>query len=475
MFATVTLTPKKPFMNLRSLATALAGIALAAASLAAAPAAPADLSPAEVAKLGWDALPQILARIKAPVFPSKNFPITEYGAKADGTTDCTDAIAQAIAACNQAGGGHVLVPDGVWRTGGIRLLSNVDLHLADQATLQFVPNDLSKYPKVTIRYEGVERENVAPPIYALDQENIALTGKGTIDGGGEGNWQAVLRPAGQLRPNFVVPFRCQNVLIEGLTVHNSPMWEINPVYCTNVIVRDLNIDSHQGNNDGCDPDSCRYVLIDRCIFNTGDDCIAIKCGKDDDGRRVNLPTEFVVVRNSVMKDGHGGVTLGSECTPGIRNVFVYDCKMDSPSLNAILRFKNGTARGGIIENVFARNIDVGKVAKGTSAAGFLIQYNYGNVRAGQTAYVPILRNVSMSNVKGTAVPGLVAVQAGPTAVLENISISDCTFAGSDPATTEIFKDNIKFTNITILPAGADVGPSAISPNARLPVEPARTP
>lgn len=414
-----------------------------------------DLTPEQVAKLGWDAMPHILAHIQAPKFPNRYFPITVYGARADGTMDCTDAIRQAIEACHAAGGGHVLVPEGTFLTGGIRLLSNVDLHLADNAKLQFVPN-LSEYPQVTIRYEGVERQNVAPPIYALDQENIAVTGRGIIDGGGEANWQSVLRPAGQQRPNFVVPFHCKNVLIEGLTVHNSPMWEINPVYCTNVIVRDLNISSHDANNDGCDPDSCKYVLIDNCIFDTGDDCIAIKCGKDDDGRRVNIPTEFVIVRNSIMKDGHGGVTLGSECTPAIRNIFVENCLMDSPQLNAFFRFKDSPARGGIIENAYMRNVRVGSIARGSSTAGILIQYNYAASRteSPQGAGIPILRNINISNVTGANVPRLVLLQAGPTAVIENIHVTDCTFTGPNPDELTQYEGKITFTNVKILPTTA---------------------
>ncbi len=431
----------------------LAGIEM---SRLGAPAVAADLTPEQVAKMGWDALPVILKHINAPVFPDKNFPITDYGAKADGRTDCTDAIRQAIEACNKAGGGHVLVPNGTFLTGGIRLLSNVDLHLADNATLQFVV-DLSEYPKVLVRHEGVEHTDVAPPIYAFEQENIGVTGKGTIDGGGENNW--VAQVGSNSRPNFVVPFRCKNVLIEGLTVHNSPMWEINPVYCTNVIVRGLNIDSHQANNDGCDPDSCRYVLIDNCTFDTGDDCIAIKCGKDDDGRRVNLPTEFVIVRNSTMKAGHGGVTLGSECTPAIRNVFVEDCKMSSPQLNAFFRFKNSPSRGGIIENAYMRNVDVGSVAKGNSNAGILIQYNY---QSSQGNYIPILRNVNITHVTGANIPKLVLLQAGATAIIENIQVKDCTFTGPNPAELEQNPGQITFTNVTIT-APADAAPPPATP------------
>jgi unsaturated rhamnogalacturonyl hydrolase len=439
-----------------------------------APAAPAaDLAPEEVAKLGWAAVPGILDHIKAPVFPAKNFPITDYGAKADGTTDCTGAIRQAIEACNKAGGGHVVVPDGDWATGPIRLLSNVDLHLADHATLHF-STDVQKYlPLVRVRFEGVECMNFAPPIYAFEQENIGVTGKGTIDGGGQMAWtQAVgarrgaisvnlpveerlMGPGAGLRPNFVQPYRCKNVIIEGLSIRNSPMWEINPVFCTNVIVRNLDIDSHGANNDGCDPDSCEYVLIEGCTFDTGDDCIAIKCGKDDDGRRVNRPTEFVIVRNCTMKDGHGGVTLGSECTPAIRNVFVDHCQMSSPQLNAILRFKNTPVRGGVIENVYARDVSVGSVNK--KNAGFLIEYTYMNSTTGP--YVPVLRNVNATNIRGADVPVLVKLTAGPTAVIENIRISDSVFAGPNPDELLQNAGRITFTNVKILPAGTPLPPT----------------
>ncbi len=428
----------------------------------------ADLTPTEVAKLGWEAVPQILAHIKAPTFPAKNFPITDYGAKADGTTDCTDAIAKAIAACHAAGGGHVVVSDGTWSTGAIRLLSNVDLHLTHKATLQF-STDVTKYlPLVHVRYEGVECMNFCPPLYAFEQENISVSGKGTLDGGGQQAWtravgarraidasvpveQRVMGPNAGLRPNFFQPYRCANVIIDGLTIHNSPMWEINPVFCTNVIVRNLAIDSHGANNDGCDPDSCKYVLIEGCTFDTGDDCIAIKCGKDDDGRRVNQPAEFVIVRDCVMKDGHGGVTLGSECTPAIRNVFVENCRMSSTQLNAVLRFKNTPVRGGVIENVYARNLDVGSVAAGNNRAAFLIEFTYMNSTTGP--YVPVLRNVNVTGVCGADIPRLVSLTAGSTAVIENIRIDDSIFAGPAPAELEQNKGRITFTNVTLLPRG----------------------
>ena len=213
------------------------------------------------------------------------------------------------------------------------------------------------------RWEGVELMNYSPFIYAYEAENIAITGPGTLDGqAGPDHWwdwrgtrpergrpdrrrrEPADRDAGRgvpvaervfgeghfLRPNFIQPYRSRNVLIEGVTIVNSPMWEIHPVLCQSVTVRGVTVNSHGPNNDGCNPESCRDVLIERCTFDTGDDCIALKSGRNDDGRRVNVPVENVVIRDCSMKDGHGGVVIGSEISGGARNVFAERCRMDSP-------------------------------------------------------------------------------------------------------------------------------------------------
>ena len=453
-----------------------------------------DLTTAEVAKLGWDALPQILAHLQAPVFPDKNFPITDFGGHADGMTDNTDAIRRAIEACHNAGGGHVIIPDGVTLTGAVHLLSNVDLHLHSAAsTLKFV-YDRSKYPLVLTRYEGVEVMNYSPLIYAYEQQNIAVTGDGTLDGSssrGEG-WlsgafmnsglpdkrdppikaeqgvpvaERIYGDKGALRPNFFQPYRCTNVLIEGVRVRNSPMWEIHPVLCTNVIVRGLDINCLGANNDGCDPESCKYVLIENCSFATGDDCIAIKAGKNADGRRVNVPCEFVVIRQCLMPTGHGSITMGSECTGGIRNVFAENCRMDSASLTSIVRFKNNAGRGGTIENIYVRNLDVGRIG-GTSTAALSIQYAYAQDPEG--SFIPVLRNVNLTNIKCANIPRVVSIEAVPTAVIEGIHLDNCVMAGADPAALLQYPGLVTFNNVTILPAGADIG----APVAQFPAAPA---
>jgi len=443
----------------------------------------------------WAAVPAILARLHAPVFPDRNFPITDYGAVGDGKTDCTAAIRQAIADCSAAGGGHVVVPTvvvqtrdidassrrwtsqmhvptgGVFLTGAIHLLSNVDLHLADHATLKFF-SDPDKYlPLVFTRFESTECMNYSPLIFAYQQHNIAVTGNGTLDGSGSNttwwDWahrssgdsktlvaasdqgvpaqQRVFGPGHHLRPNFIVPNRCQNVLIQGVTIHNSPMWEINPVLCKNVIVRGVNISSLGPNNDGCDPECSQDVLIENCTFQTGDDCIAIKSGRNDDGRRIGVPSKNIIVRNCHMLDGHGGVVIGSEISGNCSNVFAEDCLMDSPNLNCVLRFKNNAARGGNIHDVYVRDVQVGSVAK----AALLIEYTYQEGAKGP--YIPVLRNVTLSHVTGQDIPRVVTLQTFPAPIIENICLEDCVFHGVKSAEPLLNGDGITYSTVTITP------------------------
>jgi polygalacturonase len=401
-------------------------------------------------------VPGILARIKAPTFPSRTFDVTKYGAVGDGRTDCTAAFRSAIAACNGAGGGRVLVPAGRFLTGAIHLKSNVDLHVAKDATLAFTTDTKAYLPQVPTRFEGMELMGYSPFIYALDQENIAITGEGTLDGqASDENWwewkggakagprsqlparnrlQAMMQtgvPTAQrvfgegdfLRPNFIQPYRCRNVLIEGVTIVRSPMWEINPTLCTNVTVRGVHIDSHGPNNDGCDPDSCRDVLIENCYFDTGDDCIAIKSGRNEDGRRIHVPTENVIIRGCQMKDGHGGVTIGSEISGGVRYVFVERCVMDSPNLDRALRFKNNAARGGVLEHVYMRDVTVGQVAD----AVLSIDFYYEEGQKGD--FIPVVRDVEMRNVTSKKSNYGVYARAYDKSEISNLRFIDCTFDG----------------------------------------------
>ena len=419
----------------------------------------------------------ILARIKAPEFAGRDFVIADFGAAPGG--DCTGAIARAIAACHAAGGGRVVVPEGVWLTGAVHLKSNVNLHLAEGATLRFDPEPAKYLPLVLTRFEGIECMNYSPLIYAIEQENVAITGQGTLDG--SANWEtwwawnnkATGEPTRQvaarkrldqqgtdgmpvaervygeghfLRPNFIQPYRCKNVLIEGVTIINSPMWEIHPVLCTNVIVRGVKVRSLGTNNDGCDPESCRDVLIEDCVFETGDDCIAIKSGRNNDGRRVGVPAENIVIRRCTMKDGHGGVTMGSEVSGGVRNVFVKDCKMDSPNLDRAFRFKSNAVRGGVIENIFVRGVEIGRVAR----AVLSVEFDYEEGANGP--HKPVLRNVLIEGVSTKSAGRVSTITAFPGAVIEGVRLKDCLFRGVEAA--DVLKDagTLTLENITIEPA-----------------------
>jgi unsaturated rhamnogalacturonyl hydrolase len=249
-----------------------------------------------------------------------------------------------------------------------------------------------------------------------------------------------------LRPNFIQPYRCENVLIEGVTILRSPMWEIHPVLSSNVTVRGVTVISHGPNNDGCNPESSRDVLIEDSVFDTGDDCIAIKSGRNADGRRVNVPSENIIVRNCVMRDGHGGVVLGSECSGGIRNVFVENCTMDSPNLDRALRFKNNAVRGGVLENVFMRNVTVGQVAEAVLTIDLL--YEEGS----RGSFRPIVRNVHMEGITSAASPRVMYIRGFEGAIIDDIRISNSRFEGVTQTEVVSYAGSIVMANVTIAAA-----------------------
>jgi len=430
-----------------------------------APAAPNDVNGQPASQ--WYQVPQILDRMRAPKFPANEFVITEFGAVGDGKLNCTIAIAKAIEACHKARGGRVVVPKGEFLTGAIHLKSNVELHLDRQAILKFSTDPKAYLPVVFTRFEGMECYNYSPLIYAFEQENVAVTGEGTLDGqASDENWwqwkggktakdgSPNQKPARDrlgkmvdqnapirerrfgegsfLRPSFVQFNRCRNVLIQGVRIQRSPMWELHPLLCTNVIVRGVNIDSHGPNNDGCDPESCGDVLIEDCVFDTGDDCIAIKSGRNNDGRRVGKPSENIVIRRCTMKDGHGGVVIGSEISGGCRNVFAEDCEMDSPNLERVLRLKSNAVRGGVIENIFMRNITVGQVRDAVLQVDFVYE------EGANGPHKPVARNIVMENITVNQTPRVLNVVGFPGAEISGVRVRNCAFneVKKDDAVTE---------------------------------------
>ncbi len=422
--------------------------------------------------VSWKTADEIMARIKAPEFPARDFLITEYGAEAGGKTLCTQAIAVAIAACHDAGGGRVVVPSGTFLTGKIHLQSNVNLHLDEGAILLFSTDPQDYLPVIPVHWEGVECMNYSPLIYAFEQQNIAVTGKGTLDGGASDDnwwaWKPLSKPDADLqnkladenvpvaerifgeghylRPNFFEPHNCQNVMIEGVTIVRSPMWEINPVLCTNVVVRGVSIHCHGPNNDGCDPESCRDVLIEDCLFDCGDDCIAIKSGRNDDGRRIGVPVENVIIRNCTMQDGHGGVSIGSEISGGCRNVFIENCRMDSPNLSRAIRFKSNAKRGGAIENTFMRNVTIGQVGESVITIDFMYE------EGPNGDHNPAVRNFVMENVTSNSAPRIFFIQGFAGAVIDGIRLVDCSFIGLTASEVMQHIGRIEFENVTVQPA-----------------------
>lgn len=418
----------------------------------------------ERAQKAWnDVYPQVEARINAPVFPDKDYNILKFGKKSKKEGYLyTKMINKAIQKCHDEGGGRVIVPAGTWLTGPITLLSNVNLQLEEGATLLFT-TDLTQYPVVLTRWEGMDCYNYSPMIYAYKQENIAITGKGTIDGGasrdnwwsmvGKASWgwkegqqsQNIGRPLLQewnengvpveerkmgdgfgMRVQLVNPVECKNVLIEDVTMLRSAFWVIHPLRCQNVTVRGVHVQNDGPNGDGCDPESCKDVLIENCFFDTGDDCIAIKSGRNRDGLRWAIPSENIIVRNCYMKNGHGGVVIGSEISGGYKSLFVENCKMDSPELDRVIRIKTNPCRGGVIEDVYVRNVEVGQCKE----AVLKINLDYEAKEKCRRDFPPTVRNVYLENVTcNKSKYGVMIVGLKDKCNVYDIEVKDCNFNG----------------------------------------------
>jgi polygalacturonase len=458
----------------------------------AAPVAPVatPASPGEAA--GWGAVAGILERIRPPSFPALECNITRYGAVPGGQQPATAAIRRAVEDCAARGGGRVLVPSGIFATGPIVLQSHIELHLAEGATLRFSADPAQYLPVVLTRWEGIECMNYSPLIYARDARDIAITGKGTLDGSaGDDNWwrwarhppnqpslaahdvaalnrmseanvpveQRVFGAGHYLRPNFIQLYSSRNILIEGVKIVRSPMWEIHPVFSENVTVRGVEIVSHGPNNDGCNPDSSKDVLIEGCLFDVGDDCIAIKSGRNEDGRRLARPVENIIVRGSSMRDGHAGVAIGSEISGGARNIFIENNRMDSPHLDRALRLKSNARRGGVIDGVYFRNGVVGQV----SEALLTIDFQYEEGPRGD--FPPTARNIWIENVRAERSPRLFYIAGLPAATIDGIVVKDTQILNATATEVIEHAGRIELVNVTITPA---VKPRSLS--SRQPVE-----
>ena len=428
----------------------------------------------------WSRLPGIVAAIRTPVFPARDCRITDFGAKGDGATDATAAIRAAIESCSKAGGGRVVVPPGTYLTGAIHLRSHINLHVMKDATLRFSTDPKAYLPVVKTRFEGVELMNYSPLVYAHGAENIALTGDGTLDGQASDEnwwkWKGGSKPApgtqrgdrdqlmkqaedgvpvadrlyGEghfLRPSFVETYESRVILIEGVTIRNAPFWVIHPTLSSHVTVRGVTVISHGPNNDGTDPESSTDVLIENATYDTGDDCIAIKSGRNADGRRVNRPSERIVIRKSTMRAGHGGVTIGSEVSGDVRDVFVEDTQMSSPDLERGIRLKTNAVRGGVIENVFVRDVKIGETG---SAIDIDMLYEEG--AAG--SFKPVIRNVRIERLTAEKAGYAFFVRGLPNSKVQDLRVSDSVIAGVSKGSLIENTESLSLRNVAIYPKDA---------------------
>ena len=434
----------------------------------------------------WDTqYKQIEKNIRQPEFKDKSYNITDFGASTKAkAADNQKAINKAIATCSKNGGGRVVIPEGTFITGAITMLSKVNLHIEKNGVLLFAFQP-ELYPIVPTRWEGLDCWNLQPCVYAYKQTDIAITGQGTIDGGGEndtwwkwcgkdhygwkegiisqksGSRARLLKmaedgvdmnerkfgPQDGLRPQLINFNQCDGILIEDVTLLRSPFWVIHPLLSKNITVRGVHINNDGPNGDGCDPESCDGVLIENCFFNTGDDCIAIKSGRNNDGRLWGRPSENIIIRNCEMQNGHGGVVLGSEISGGCRNVFAENCKMDSPDLDRVIRIKTNTCRGGIIENLYARNIEVGQC--GESVLKINLDYEPKEICC--RGYAPTVRNINIENITcQKSKYGVQIIALDSVCNVYDINVKNCRFNGVKDGNFESGQTrNINFDNLFI--------------------------
>ena len=424
---------------------------------------------------GWNdtQYKQIEQSIQSPHINGNDYLITKFGAKPSATAAQNQkAIQKAIDKCSKKGGGRVIVPAGqTFHTGAITLKSHVNLHVEEGATLQFA-FEPELYPIVETSWEGIECFNLSPCVYAFKATDIAVTGKGTIDGGGSRqtwwpwvgsakyDWkegmisqklearprllkngedgipmydekgqrspERVFGPKDGLRPQLVSFNKCERILLEDVTLLRSPFWVIHPLHSTDITVRRVKMINDGPNGDGCDPECCDRVLIEDCFFNTGDDCIAIKSGRNRDGRERNMPSKNIIIRNCEMRNGHGGVVVGSEISGGCQNVYAHDCVMDSPNLDRVLRIKTNSCRGGIIENINMRDIKVGQCGE----AVIKINLDYEHHEVCCRGYNPTVRNINVEKVTcNKSKYGVLVIGLDTICNVYNVNVKDCQFNG----------------------------------------------
>ena len=410
-------------------------------------------------------------KIEETNFPNRVCDIANYGAVADGKTLNTRAIAEAIYDCARQGGGKVVVPAGIWLSGSIHLMSNIDLDLEKGATLLFSTDPTDYLPVVFSRFEGIEYYNYSPPIYAQDVQNVAVSGQGTLDGQGDQYWWnmtsdgAVAKlyamgeqnipirqrvfgiPKNGLRPAFVEFVNCDRVLVDGITLINGPMWTIHPLYSQNVIIKNVNVQTKKGpSTDGVVIDSSEKVLVADSAFATGDDAIVLKSGRDNDGRRVDKPTENVVLRNNFVDDAHGAIAIGSEMSADVRNVLAENFTIDQAQYG--FRVKSNIQRGGTVENIWINNLNINSLSQ--AVLEFNTDYEKDNIQ--YALQPPVFQNIHIENVscKNTG-DSLDFMGIADKDSISNVSLKDVAVAKCRDGLQMNDAKNITLDNISLAP------------------------
>lgn len=459
-------------------------------------------------------LPFEMPEVKAPVFPDKNVNLKDFGAVGDGRKLCTEAFGKAINALAEQGGGHLIVPTGVWFTGPIVLKSNIDLHLEKGAVILFSP-DVDLYPLVETVFEGLDTRRCQSPISGRNLENVAITGEGAIDGNGdywrplkkgkvtESQWKKAISRGGVfkrpdywfpypetlkgdtisnmnvpqnlkteeewhsvrhfLRPVMVSLIECKNVWLQGVTFQNSPAWNLHPLMCENVLIEDVLVrnPSYSQNGDGLDLESCKNALIVNSTFDVGDDGICLKSGKDEDGRRRARVCENVVVDGCTVFKGHGGFVVGSEMSGGVRNISVSNCKFLGTDVG--LRFKSKRGRGGVVENIWINNISMIDIP--TEPVTFNLYYGGKSavevLESGEKVpakvepmpvdeTTPCFRNIHISNVTCTNARRALFFNGIPEMPIKNITLENINII-SEIGAEFIYSEDINLKNVNITP------------------------
>lgn len=439
--------------------------------------------------------------VNIPTFKDSSYLITDFGAVGDGRFDNKSVIQSTIDKCSSEGGGKVIIPRGIYFSGPIQLKSNVNLHLEDGAVLLFSPN-FEDYPLINTNFEGFFTYRCISPIYTKEAENIAITGNGVIDGDGgawrpvkkfklsEKMWNELTEKSGVvlegkddiwwpsesamnghvnlipnpeklkdekecskyhdfLRPVLVNFTNCKNILLDGPTFKNSPAWCLHPWLCEHLTIRNITVKNpwYSQNGDGVDIDSCKYVQVMDSTFDVGDDAICIKSGKNEDGRKLGKPCEYVVFKNCIVYHGHGGFVVGSEMSGGVKNIKISDCTFIGTDTG--LRFKSCLGRGGVVEDIYIDNINMTRITK--EAIIFTMEYDM-DTKEGQEVQkeeIPEFKNVYISNVNCVQAGTGISISGLSEMPIHDIEFKNVTINSKNPVKIEM-AENIKQENVSVI-------------------------